>query len=127
MDLKWIDETPSVFQTISLSDRFASLVRSSSELSLVTPPSFAISVFHVHVQADDAERKDTLQSALTGKLYKRLEARKDIVLTKTVLCGKFCIRLAVGSSWTEERHIDAAYQAILSEARMVVAENASLQ
>ncbi|KAL5519895.1 hypothetical protein ACEPAG_1555 [Sanghuangporus baumii] len=109
-------------RTISLNDRFVSLVQSSGELLLVTPPSFAISVFHVDAPAD-AENKLTTQNGLTQALYKRLGERRDIVLTKTVLNDILCIRFAVGSAWTEERHIDVAYTTIMNEARAVIAED----
>ncbi|KAL5482501.1 BZZ1 [Sanghuangporus weigelae] len=112
-------------RTISLNDRFVSLVQSSGELLLVAPPSFAISVFHVGAPAD-AENKLATQNRLTQALYKRLGERRDIVLTKTVLNDIFCIRFAVGSAWTEERHIDAAYAIIMNEARVVIAEDSQL-
>ncbi|OCB88259.1 hypothetical protein A7U60_g4665 [Sanghuangporus baumii] len=109
-------------RTISLNDRFVSLVQSSDELLLVTPPSFAISVFHVDAPAN-AEHKLATQNRLTQALHKRLGERRDIVVTKTVLNDIFCIRFAVGSARTEERHIDAAYTIIMNEARAVIVED----
>ncbi|KAL5524396.1 BZZ1 [Sanghuangporus sanghuang] len=109
-------------RTISLNDRFVSLVQSSGELLLVTPPSFAISVFHVDAPAN-AEHKLATQNRLTQALHKRLGERRDIVVTKTVLNDIFCIRFAVGSARTEERHIDAAYTIIMNEARAVIVED----
>ncbi|KAL5501729.1 BZZ1_3 [Sanghuangporus vaninii] len=108
-------------RTISLNDHFVSLVQASSELLLVTPPSFAISVFHMGAPAN-AEHKLATQNRLTQALHKRLGERRDIVLTKTVLNDIFCIRFAIGSAWTEERHIDAAYTIIMNEARAVIVE-----
>ena len=71
---------------------------------------------------NNTENKQALQDSLTERLYKKLEARKDIVLTKTNLNGKYVIRFSVGSAWTEEKHVDAAYQLILDEARKVITE-----
>ncbi|EJC97858.1 uncharacterized protein FOMMEDRAFT_171270 [Fomitiporia mediterranea MF3/22] len=109
-------------KAIALSDRFAALVRSSTELALVTPASFALSVFHVKAPAG-ATDKIAVQNELTERLYRKLESRRDIMLTKTVLNNIFSIRLAVGSVWTEERHIDGAYEVIVHEAQRIIAEN----
>lgn len=72
--------------------------------------------------AEDSASKLDMQNKLTAYLYKKLEGRKDIVLTKTLLNGVLSIRFAVGSSRTEERHIDVAFQTIIKETRAVIAE-----
>lgn len=115
-----------LYQTISVSGRFVSHIRSSKELSLVTPPSFAISVFHM-TGPSDSEGAPTKRNQLTQALYRKLEERRDIKLTKTVLNDIFCIRFAVGSARTEGRHVDAAYEIILNEARAVIAEDLQVE
>jgi len=62
------------------------------------------------------------QDELTRKLYSRVSARKDILLTQTVLQGVFCIRFAVGARRTEKEHIDAAYDLLCEEAEHVLAD-----
>lgn len=93
--------------------------------SLVTPPSFAMSVFRLtpalpeelsHTQAE--AELDTLNRAY----YARLSARPDIFLTQTLLNGTFCVRFAVGAARTTEGHIDHAWQVLQDEAGIAVKE-----
>ncbi|KAH8114437.1 pyridoxal phosphate-dependent transferase [Phellopilus nigrolimitatus] len=106
---------------INLNNRFASLIDSSTELFLLTAPSFALSVFCVQAP-EGVANKSGIQTILTQKLYEKLSARKDIAITKTELNGIFCVRFAVGAARTEERHIDAAFSLILEETRKVLSE-----
>ena len=110
-------------KAIDLNERFASLIKSSDVLSLVTEPSFALSVFHVKVPATLGDELAT-QNNLTIQLHERLEAMKDIVLTRTLLNGISAIRFAVGALATEERHVVHAFELIESEAKRLVAEKA---
>lgn len=95
-------------------------MESSKELKLVARPSFALSVFCVRVPGETADSA-IVQNELTLKLAQALSARKDITITKTVLNGIYCLRIAVGAERTEERHIDAAFELISSEARQIMA------
>ncbi|KAI5119401.1 hypothetical protein M0805_005944 [Coniferiporia weirii] len=108
---------------IRLGKRFTSLVNSSAELTLVTTPPFALSVFRMKAPGG-TKYKAVSQDDLTQKLYERLDGRLDIAATKTVLNGIFCIRFAVGGALTEERHIDEAFKKIVDEARRVLADRA---
>lgn len=112
-------------KTIGLSQHFVSLVQASPMFSLVTPPSFAMSVFRLtpalpeelsHTQAE--AELDTLNRAY----YARLSARPDIFLTQTLLNGTFCVRFAVGAARTTEAHIEHAWQVLQDEAGLAVKE-----
>ncbi|PAV17055.1 aromatic-L-amino-acid decarboxylase [Pyrrhoderma noxium] len=107
---------------IALNEHFANLVRACEELSLVTAPSFALSVFQVRAQEHVAD-KAAAQNALTQKLYEILDARNDISITKTLLNGVLSIRFAVGAVRTEERHIDYAFQLIQEQAKNVISNH----
>lgn len=98
---------------------FATLVRDSANLSLVTQPSLGLSVFRLDPRTESDEQPAlTLESLneLNRLLYGRISARNDIMLTQTTLNGIFCIRLAVGATRTTEVHIRAAYDIICKEA-----------
>lgn len=98
------------------------MIKSSDVLSLVTEPSFAISVFHVKLEVSPEEEL-VVQNKLTIQLHERLEAMKDIVLTRTSLNGIVAIRFAVGALATEEKHVIHAFELIQSAARCIVSEN----
>ncbi|KLO11491.1 hypothetical protein SCHPADRAFT_470893 [Schizopora paradoxa] len=104
---------------INLNRKFASLVRSSSEIALVTQPSLALSVFHVNAPMD-AQDSISAQNSLTTAVYESLSARKDIQLTQTSVQGLTCIRFAVGAARTEERHIEKAFAIILEETKSAI-------
>ena len=107
-------------QSIVLNQKFASLVNSSDELSFVTRPSLALSVFRVVPKPREANQAafsaDSLNN-LNRDVFARLSARRDIMLTQTSLNGIFCIRFAVGATRTNEGHIQDAYDIIIEEAK----------
>ncbi len=82
----------------------------------MTPPSFALSVFHVKAP-NDVDDSFSAQNALTADVFENLSARKDLQLTQTTVQGLSCIRLAVGATRTEERHIEKAFDIIRDEAK----------
>jgi aromatic-L-amino-acid/L-tryptophan decarboxylase len=108
-------------QGIELNNLFATLVQDSVNLSLVTQPSLALTVFRLVPRPEADEQLEpplTLESVndLNRLLYSRLCARDDIMLTQTTLNGLFCIRLAVGATRTTEIHIRTAFDVIYREA-----------
>ncbi|KAL0956239.1 hypothetical protein HGRIS_002393 [Hohenbuehelia grisea] len=110
-------------RTIKLNALFASLVKSSDQLAIVTPPSLSLTVFHLNPKSvathTESAARDSLNS-LNKIFYGRISARNDILLTSTVLNGIFCIRFAVGSARTEESHIHAAYDLLCKEGQAAV-------
>ena len=110
-------------QGIELNEYFASLVRASSTIELVTEPSFALSVFRVLLgsQTNDGPEPNALNE-LNRAFYARLSARPDILLTQTMINGTFCVRFAVGAARTTRRHIDEAWGIIHEEAVAAVNE-----
>lgn len=99
-------------QCISLNNSFAERIRACPIFELVTPPSFALSVFRL-VPGSSGNRED-LESinALNRAFYSELRARPDIALTHTSIGGVFCVRFAVGSFRTEQSDIDNAWMTI---------------
>jgi aromatic-L-amino-acid/L-tryptophan decarboxylase len=107
-------------QTIGLNDHFANLIRSSSIFTLVTRPSFALSVFRILPAGSSYsfEELNTLNRSFHGRLLKR----SDIILTQTVLNGVFCMRFAVGARETLEEDIENAFKVISQEAEDTLKE-----
>jgi len=99
---------------IKLNEYFAGLIEASANFELVTPPSFALSVFRVRALADEGNLSAS-QDLLTRKLYDRISVRQDIQLTQAVLEGMFCVRFAIGAARTEEKHVLAAFNVLTDE------------
>jgi aromatic-L-amino-acid decarboxylase len=75
-----------------LGELFADNVRSHPELlELVTPPSFSLSVFRIAPCAVPGLPADGLND-LNELYYKKLNERKDLMLTQTKLDDVQCIR-----------------------------------
>lgn len=106
---------------IALNDSFVSLVEKSPILSLVTPPSFSLTVFRLNPSAGiDAPVSLEALNKLNRAFFGRVSARTDIYLTQTMLNDVYCVRFAVGSAWTEEQDIKAAFDVIQKEAELAI-------
>jgi aromatic-L-amino-acid decarboxylase len=103
-----------------LNQKFANLVEASDELSLVTKPSLALTVFRIVPKLQEEKQPlfsiDSLND-LNRVFFGRLSTRHDIMLTQTSLNGIFCVRFAVGAARTTEEHIQEAYNIIIKEAK----------
>ncbi|KNZ72280.1 Tyrosine decarboxylase 1 [Termitomyces sp. J132] len=110
-------------KTIALNQHFAEFVASSDMFSLVTPPSFALSVFRLDPKLRSLEQPShslDILNKLNKLFYSRLTARQDILLTSTVLNGVYCIRFAVGSARTELLHIKQACELLVEEGKLTL-------
>lgn len=110
-------------QCISLNNSFVEHIRSSSIFKLVTPPSFALSVFRLvpgatgNKEDADAETLNVLNQAF----YDDLQTCSNIALTHTSISGVFCIRFVVGSLRTEQSDIDDAWTTIRESGEKILA------
>ncbi|KAG6866861.1 hypothetical protein C0991_008797 [Blastosporella zonata] len=111
-------------QSISLNQEFADFVAKSDKLSLVTAPSFALTVFRLDPKPEAGQSTLSLETLnqLNKLFYGRISARHDILLTPTVLNGVSCIRLAVGASRTNTVHIQQACELLHTEAELTLEE-----
>ncbi|EMD37052.1 hypothetical protein CERSUDRAFT_84071 [Gelatoporia subvermispora B] len=107
-------------QGIKLNEHFTSLIRASLDFSLVTAPSFALTVFRLTPAG--ASLTGSELNELNRAFYARLSSRHDIMLTQTVLNGVFCIRFAVGAARTQQEHIDTAWDLLQQEGAVAVQE-----
>ncbi|KAH9942073.1 pyridoxal phosphate-dependent transferase [Amylocystis lapponica] len=110
---------------IEMSEYFVSLIQSSPDFSLVTPPSFALTVFRLTPQSALPSAQSLTEAQLNElnrAFYARLAARTDITLTQTDLNGIYCVRFAVGAARTQRVHIDKAWALIQEEAGSALEE-----
>ncbi|PPQ98397.1 hypothetical protein CVT24_004076 [Panaeolus cyanescens] len=125
-------------ECITHNNTFASLIRASNRLQLVTEPSFALTVFRLVPPsrsvpavspADSGVDLSAISSSgitseydlealndLNKDYMSRLAARSDIMLTQTTLNGIYCIRFAVGAARTKDEHVRRAWEVVEEEA-----------
>jgi aromatic-L-amino-acid/L-tryptophan decarboxylase len=90
---------------VELAQRFAEWVRADSRFELAAPAPLNLVCFR-HVGGDAANQT----------IMERLNRSGDLFLTHTKLDGKFTLRLCVGQTHTEARHVERAWQRICQEA-----------
>jgi aromatic-L-amino-acid decarboxylase len=90
-----------VREHIRLAQEFAAWVRNSKEFELAVEPPLNLVCFR-HRAGEDFNRS----------LMDRLNASGRIYLTHTILDGRFTLRLSVGQTATEQRHVEAAWRLI---------------
>ena len=95
-------------------------MRVSERFQLVTPPSFALSVFRLRPRRADAPL--AAANALNRRFWDRLLERHEVLLTQTELGGVFCVRFAVGAARTEEGDVEKAWEVVDEVGRAVVSE-----
>lgn len=90
-----------VRQHVQLAQEFADWVRSSADFELVAPAPLNLVCFR-H-RDGDARTEAIMQSVNAGgKLY----------MSHTKLAGQYAMRLCVGQTYTERRHVEAAWDVI---------------
>jgi aromatic-L-amino-acid decarboxylase len=86
---------------VELAQQFKSWVEKSDRFELAAPAPLNLVCFR-HVGGD----------ALNEQLLEALNASGRLYLTHTTLAGRYTLRMSIGQSRTEERHVAAAWQAI---------------
>ncbi len=91
---------------VALAQRFRGWVEADERFELAAPAPLNLVCFR-HRGGDDANRE----------LLDRLNRSGELYLTHTVLDGKYALRLCVGQTRTEERHVADAWRRIQETAR----------
>lgn len=95
---------------VELGQEFARWVKASKDFELVAPAPLNLVCFR-HKAGDEFNRQ----------LLDRLNRSGALYLTHTVLKDRYTLRLCVGSTWTEARHVEAAWQRIQDTAKELAA------
>ena len=94
-----------VREHVRLAQEFVSWLRSDSRFELAAPATLNLVCFRL--RSGDADNQ---------LLMERLNSSGDLFLTHTKLDGKFTLRLCIGSTDTEARHVARAWERIQEEA-----------
>jgi aromatic-L-amino-acid decarboxylase len=95
---------------VALARRFAAWVRADPRFEVVAPVPLNLVCFRLGGADERSER-----------LLAALNATGDLYLTHTRLDGRFVLRLAVGGTFTADRHVEAAWRRIQGCAAEVAA------
>jgi len=86
---------------VELAHRLRARLDADERFELCAPPALSLLCF-AHVSGN----------AVTERLLSELNATRRVLLSHTVLDGRYTIRCAIGGTWTEERHVDALWALI---------------
>jgi len=86
---------------VALTKRFAALVGADPRFEIVAPPNLLLVCFRLR----DSD-------AANERLLERLNASGKLFLSHTRLDGRYALRMAIGATQVEARHVDAAWDAI---------------
>jgi len=95
---------------VELAQHFAEWVRDDSRFELAAPVPLNLVCFR-HNGGDEVNQT----------IMDRLNRSGDLFLTHTKLNGKFTLRLCVGQTNTQARHVEKAWKRISEEAEKAVA------
>ena len=93
---------------IAMAQEFANWVREAADFEIAAPVPLNLICFR-HIGGDEYNRK----------LLDRLNSSGELYLTHTVLDGQYTLRLCVGQTNTEARHIDKAWELIQETATQI--------
>jgi len=99
---------------VALAQELAGWVRADERFSVVAPHPLSLVCFRL--RGDDAANEELLA---------RLNASGRLYLTHTRVRGEYALRLAIGATSTERRHVAAAWEEISRTAGEVLAERAA--
>ncbi|MGA7631618.1 MAG: pyridoxal-dependent decarboxylase [Terriglobales bacterium] len=94
---------------VRLAQEFAGWVRNDSRFEIAAPALLNLVCFRLR-SGDHSDQDQANQL-----LMERLNASGDLFLTHTKLDGKFTLRLCVGQTNTQARHVERAWQRIVEE------------
>jgi aromatic-L-amino-acid decarboxylase len=99
---------------IQLNEFFAEKIKASGNFELVLPPFLNFSCFRYkppHIQ------DETQLNQLNEVLVQRINESGHLYLTHTKIKGKYVIRMVIGQTYVEQKHIDHALETIKKIAR----------
>jgi aromatic-L-amino-acid decarboxylase len=94
-----------VERQVGWAQEFASWVDASEDFERVAPAPLNLVCFR-HRRGDEFSERLLARLNESGKLY----------LTHTRLAGRYALRMAIGGTWTERRHVEGAWRTIVEVA-----------
>ncbi len=98
---------------IKLARNFENLIKDSDGFELLAPVPFNLVCFRYHPSHISDEE---MLNMLNEKLLSKIQNSGELFLTHTKLRDKFTIRIVIGNTNVEQRHVDEAWQLIKKKA-----------
>jgi aromatic-L-amino-acid decarboxylase len=95
---------------IDLAKYFEEIVKSEKGIEMFTPRAFSMVVFRI---LDTESGNLEVENKLNAAFIKRSNEEHKIMLTQTQVGGKQCVRVAIGSRETQERHLKESWEGII--------------
>jgi len=95
-----------ISEHIRLAQQFAAWIRESNEFSMAAPAPLNLVCF-AHKNGSDFNRK----------LLETINSRGKMFFTHTIINGQFVLRICIGQSNTQERHVEEAWKTIQNTAK----------
>ncbi|HET6527899.1 MAG TPA: aminotransferase class I/II-fold pyridoxal phosphate-dependent enzyme [Balneolaceae bacterium] len=99
---------------ISLAQNLKQKIKQHEDFELLAPAPLNLLCFRYHPGHISDEQK---LNEWNEKLLAQIQQSGKLFLTHTKLTGKFTIRMVIGNTRVEQRHVDAAWKLIQSEAQ----------
>jgi aromatic-L-amino-acid decarboxylase len=97
---------------VELAREFASWVAADPRFELSAPVTLSLVCFRLRAGDDAVDGAGGAADAANQRLLDDLNASGRVFLTHTRLGGRLVLRLAVGATGTERRHVEAAWSLI---------------
>ncbi|KAJ0079551.1 hypothetical protein Patl1_23016 [Pistacia atlantica] len=101
---------------IEMAKRFEALVREDKRFEMMATRRFALVCFRLKPKREDEG------SELNGKLIDAVNSSGRAFMSHTVLTGVYVIRCAIGSTLTEDRHVNELWKLIQEKAQFLLLE-----
>ncbi len=102
---------------IQLTEYFAENIKASGNFELVLPAFLNFSCFRFHPpHIQDEEQLNQLNE----ELVQQINASGHLYLTHTKIKGKYVLRMVIGQTYVEQKHVDHALEVIKSMAETLV-------
>ena len=98
---------------IRLNAKFAEWIRDSDDFELLLPPFLNLTCFRCWPEGAPESRLNPLNQ----DLLERLNASGVLFLTHTKIDGKYVLRMVIGQTYIEGRHVETAWAALQEAAR----------
>lgn len=101
-----------IHEHIRLTQEFSQWIKESDDFELLNDPPFNLVCFR-HIQSDEFNKNLMNSLNKSGKIY----------LTHTVLDGQLWLRMSIGQTQTQRKHVEKAWHFIQKQAEVVLNES----
>ncbi|KAK9292944.1 hypothetical protein L1049_020926 [Liquidambar formosana] len=108
---------------VNLAKRFEAMVLEDDRFEIVAPRRFALVCFRLKPKVDDGDGDG---SDLNRRLLDAVNSSGRAFMTHAVVGGVYVIRCAIGSTLTEEQHVDDLWKLVQEKARFLLLDNTLL-